>query len=263
MTILSQMFENLKKSRELLWELFKRDIKGKYKQSLLGWFWIILSPLVAVATFFILNKSGVIRVGSIEAPYVLYGLIGITFWQVFSNGLNSVTVSITSAGSLIQKINFPNEVLVISSLGQTIPDLLVRLFLILILFFLYGRSPDFYFWISPLMMLPIFLLTLGLGFLTSMFNVVVRDVSNFIGSVMGLLLFLTPIMYVLPKSGVLGKVSTYNPLFYLVVVPRDLILKSKTEYLQGYMVSSVIAVVIFLLGWFIFHISQKKLVERL
>ena len=72
-SIIKKMFLEVVESRELAWQLFMRDFKGKYKQSLLGWLWVILSPLIAVGTFFVLNKSGVMRVGNIEAPYVLSG----------------------------------------------------------------------------------------------------------------------------------------------------------------------------------------------
>lgn len=261
--IFRDMVNDIRSSKELIWQLFLRDFKGKYKQSLLGWLWVILSPLIAVGTFFVLNKSGVVRVGNIEAPYVLYGLIGITFWQVFSGGLTSVTASITSAGSLVQKIRFPNEVLVIASLGQALPSFMIRTFMVLLLFLFFGRLPSILFLLSPLFLVPIFLLTLGIGFITSLFNVVVRDVASLVGSVMGLILFLTPIMYALPKSGLLGKVNTYNPLFFLVAVPRDLIIYGKTEFLTQFLWSSVVSLVIFILGWFVFHISQPKLVERL
>jgi len=262
-SIIKEMFSEIVESRELIWRLFLRDFKGKYKQSLLGWFWVILSPIVAVGTFFVLNKSGVVRVGSIEAPYVLYGLIGITFWQVFSGGLTSVTASITSAGSLVQKIRFPNEVLIIASLGQTLPSFMVRTLMVLLLFLFFGRLPSILFLLFPLFLIPILLLTLGIGFVTSLFNVVVRDVASLVGSVMGLILFLTPIMYALPKSGLLGKVNTYNPLFFLVAVPRDLIIYGKTEFLTQFLWSSAVSLVVFILGWFVFHISQPKLVERL
>ncbi len=262
-SIIKEMFSEIVESRELIWQLFLRDFKGKYKQSLLGWLWVILSPLLAVGTFFVLNKSGVVRVGSIEAPYVLYGLIGITFWQVFSGGLTSVTASITSAGSLVQKIRFPNEVLVIASLGQTLPSFMIRTLMVLLLFLFFGRLPSVLFLLSPLFLVPILLLTLGIGFITSLFNVVVRDVASLVGSAMGLILFLTPIMYALPKSGLLGKVNTYNPLFFLVAVPRDLIIYGKTEFLTQFLWSSAVSLAVFILGWFIFHISQPKLVERL
>lgn len=262
-SIFSGMFNELKDNRDLLWQLFKRDFKARYKQSLLGWLWVIISPLTAVGTFFVLNKSGVVRVGNIEAPYVLYGLIGITFWEVFSTGLSSVTASITSAGNLIQKTRFPNEVLLFSALGQVMPSFFMRTVMIVILSAYYHFPPSPYTLLFPILLVPISLLTLGIGFITSLFNVVIRDVANLISSAMSLLLFLTPIMYALPRSGLLGKVSTYNPLFYLITVPRDFFIYGRTEFLAEYLFVTISTLGVFLGGWIIFHISQHKLIERL
>lgn len=262
-SILREMINDVKSNRQLLWQLFMRDLKAKYKQSLLGWLWIILSPVVAVGTFFILNKSGIVRVGNINAPYILYGLIGITFWQVFASGLGSTTGSITSAGSLIQKIRFPNEIIVFSSIAQSLPSFLIRMVIILLLFLPYHMVPSIYFLLFPLFLLPILFLTLGLGFITSLFNAIIRDVASLVSSVVSLLLFLTPIMYVLPPTGLLGKVNTYNPIFFLVVVPRELILFGKTKFTSQFMWSIVLSISVFFFGWFVFHITQKKFVERL
>src|SRR3989304_5129178 len=81
--LIPMMSRDLIKARELTWRLFLRDFKAKYKQSLLGWIWIFLLPAVAVGTFFLLNQSSAIRIENIPVPYPVYGLIGISLWQIF------------------------------------------------------------------------------------------------------------------------------------------------------------------------------------
>jgi len=257
------MVKNIVEARELSWQLFIRDFKAKYRQSLLGWAWLFLMPFVTMGTFLLLNMSGVIKIGDIPVPYPIFGLLGISLWQVFSNGWTSLTSSLTSGRSLITKINFPREVLIISSFGQVVVEFLIRLLLVLIVYLIYGLFPSLWVLLLPLYILPVFLLTLGLGFLTSLLNVVIRDANSFINLGTSFILFLMPIMYTMPEKGLLSKVNKYNPLFFLINTPREIIISGKISAPAGFALSSLMAFAIFLVGWFVFYISQPKLAERI
>jgi len=133
--IFKNMLRNIINSRELIWQIFIRNFKARYKQSLLGWTWIFLIPIMTMGTFLLLNISGVIRIGEIPVPYPIFGLLGFSLWQIFSHGLSVLTTGITSAGILSNQINFPREALVLSSLGQVIVDFLIRLVLLFTAYF--------------------------------------------------------------------------------------------------------------------------------
>jgi lipopolysaccharide transport system permease protein len=263
LSIFRGMIKNIIDSRELIWRLCVRDFSARYKQSLLGWAWIFLMPIVTMGTFLLLNISGVIRIGQIPVPYPIFGLLGFSLWQALSNGWAVLTVSVTSASSLVRDINFPKETLIFSSIGQIIVDFLIRLVLVLIVYLLYGLTPSFWILLFPLYVLPIFLLTLGLGFLTSLMNVIVRDTLSFINVGMNFFLFLMPIMYTMPEKGFLAQINKYNPIFFLINTPRDLIISGSIKYPTEFFISLLITVIIFLIGWFIFYISQSKIAERM
>jgi lipopolysaccharide transport system permease protein len=263
LNIFKGMIENILNSRELIWRLFLRDVSARYKQSLLGWAWIFLMPVITMGTFLLLNISGIIRIGQIPVPYPIFGLLGFSLWQALSNGWAVLTVSVTSASSLVRDINFPKETLIFSSIGQIIVDFLIRLVLVLIVYLLYGLTPSFWILLFPLYVLPIFLLTLGLGFLTSLMNVIVRDTLSFINVGMNFFLFLMPIMYTMPEKGFLAQINKYNPVFFLINTPRDLIISGSIKYPTEFFISLLITVIIFLIGWFIFYISQSKIAERM
>ncbi len=263
LNVFKSMIKDLIDSRELILRLFIRDFSARYKQSLLGWAWIFLMPLITMGTFLLLNMSGVIRIGEIPVPYPIFGLLGISLWQILSNGWAILTGSVTSAGTLVGKINFPRETLVISSLGQVIVDFLIRMGLVIVIYLLYGLTPSIWIVLFPLYILPIFLLTLGLGFLTSLLNVVIRDTINFITVGMGFFLFLMPIMYTMPEKGLLARVNRYNPLFFLIDTPRDLIISGNIKYPLEFLLSTLLTILIFLIGWFIFYVAQPKLAERI
>ena len=261
--IFKGMINNIFNSRELIWRLFLRDFSARYKQSLLGWAWIFLMPIITMGTFLLLNISGIIRIGQIPVPYPIFGLLGFSLWQTLSNGLAILTTSVTGASSMVRDINFPKEALVISSIGQAIVDFLIRLGLVLAVYFLYRLSPSILILFFPLYILPIFLLTLGLGFFTSLMNVIVRDTINFINVGMSFFLFLMPIMYTMPEKGFLAQINKYNLIFFLVNTPRDLIITGQLKNPQEFFLSFLIAIIVFFLGWFFFYISQSKIAERI
>lgn len=262
-SVFFSMMQSIWGSRELTWRLFVRDIKAKYKQSLLGWLWLFVMPFVAMATFLLLNISGVLAIGDIPVPYPIFGLLGISLWQIFSNGWGATTGSLLSGGTIISKVNFPREALVLASLGQVVIEFIVRLALVFVVYLLYGLTPSFLVIFLPLFVLPLFLITLGLGFFTSILNVIVRDTGSFISLGTSLLLFLMPIMYLMPQEGFLGQLNRYNPLYLLVNTPREIVISGGIAQPTGFLAASLGSLIVFLVGWLVFHVSQSKLSERI
>ncbi|MCL5071857.1 MAG: ABC transporter permease [Actinobacteria bacterium] len=257
------MVRSLINSRELILRLITRDIKAKYKQSLFGWLWVFITPFMTMVAFLLLNVSGIIVIGSIPVPYPIFGLLGIIFWYTLGSGWVALTNSLTSAGTLIGKINFPREVLVFSAIGQMVIDLFVQFILVILIYFFYGLFPSIWLFLIPVFIIPLILLSLGLGFITSLLNVVVRDTVNFVSIFMNFVLFLMPIMYVIPKAGILSLLNRYNPVFYLINCPRNLIISGNFQDAESYLLSILFSVVIFLMGWYVFYMSESKLAERI
>lgn len=261
--LIKRLTRELINSRELIWQLFLRDFKARYKQSLIGWGWIFIIPLVGVGTFIILNQSGVLRIENTSVPYPIYGLLGFSLWQIFASGLSSTSGSIVSAGSFIAKINFSKEALVFSSIGQVIVEFLIRMVLLVIIFLLFGILPSFGIILLPFLVIPLILLTLGLGFIASLLNAVIRDVQNIINVVLGFFLFLMPIMYTPSQNSIIYQVNKYNPLYFLISVPREIIISGNFTNIYPYLISSLIAIFIFISGWYIFTKAQGKIAEAI
>lgn len=262
-SIFKRIFQEIVQNRWLTFQLFKRDFFAIYKQSFIGVLWAIIIPFVSVGTFVILNRSGVFNIGSIKTPYAIYAIFGMAIWQIFSTGLIASSNSLIKAGSMIVKINFSKKSLVIASLCQSILSFLIQFLVCLILFFYYGISPKIYILLLPILIIPIFLLTLGLGFIFSILNGIMRDIGNALSILITFLMFLTPVLYAKPKTGLLTKISFYNPLYYLVSFPRDLILAGNANELNGYIISTIFAFIILLVCIFVFHLSETRIAERI
>ena len=204
-----EMLEEALSSRELTWRLFIRDFSARYKQSVLGVAWAVILPIIAVGTFVILNRSGLLNVGDTGVPYPVYALLGLTIWQVFAGGLTACSNAIISGGSMVIKINFPKETLVIAAMGQAIFELLVRIILLAIVMIIFQASPTWTVVFFPVTLLPLVMLTLGLGLSLSLINVVLRDVASIVTLTTTFLMFLTPVIYPAPNTGSLATLMAF------------------------------------------------------
>lgn len=259
----AEIFQELKQNKWLTLQLFKRDFFSIYKQSLGGVFWAFIVPLISVGTFIMLNRSGIFEFGAIEVPYPIYAILGMSFWQLFSTGLIASSNSLVKAGSMLVKINFSKKSLVIASGAQSLVAFIVQLVLLIVLFFIYGLSPKITGLFFPVLMIPIILFTLGLGFILSLFNSIVRDIGNALSVFLTFLMFLTPVLYAKPKIGILIPITKYNPLYYLISIPREFILKGSTTEWKGYILSVAVAIVVFVVGLLVFHLTETRVTERI
>lgn len=142
---------------------------------------------------------------------------------------------------------------------------LVQFVLAVVFFVFYKIVPSIMVLLVPLLIIPLILLTFGLGLILSVLNAVVRDFGNLLPIITTFLLFLTPILYVRPEAGILASFSAYNPLYYLVSVPRDLVLGGAvtTASWIGFLVSSILSVTIFITCLVAFHQTETRIAERI
>ncbi|NIO15995.1 MAG: ABC transporter permease [Deltaproteobacteria bacterium] len=262
LSVFSEIVEDISANRWLTYQLFKRDFISLYKQSFIGVFWSFIIPLVSVGTFVLLNRSGVFAIGPIDAPYAIYGLLGVALWQLFSAGLVSGGDALVKAGSMIVMINFSKKSLVLASQGRSIVAFIIQFSLVLALCVYYRFAPSLNVVFLPLLLLPLIVLSVGLGFIFSLLNAVVRDVGNALSIVMTFLMFITPVLYPKPASGLLALISTYNPLYYLVSVPRDLMLSGTVREKSGYILAVFLSLAVSCFCIIVFHLTETRVTER-
>lgn len=257
-----EIFRELNENRWLMVQLFKRDILATYKQSFFGIFWAILMPLVSVATFVLLNRSGLFTLGDLDVPYPVYAVLGMAFWQVFATGLVGSSNSLVQAGSMLTQIRFSRKSLVLASAGQSLVSFLIQFALLGALFICYRRIPSAgIFWV-PVLLLPILAMTLGLGLILSLLNGIIRDITNMLSLFLTFGMFLTPILYPPPQTGMLMTITRYNPLHYLISGARETVLSGRTAEPAGYAASVLVAFLLLLLCLMAFHLTEARIAER-
>jgi lipopolysaccharide transport system permease protein len=263
MSVFGEIFGEIKENRWLTYQLLKRDVFSMYKQSFIGILWAFIIPIVSVGTFIVLNQAGIFTIGDINVPYPIYAVLGITFWQLFSSGLVAGSNSLVKAGSMLIMINFSKKSLVIASMGLSAFAFLIQFILVALLFAFYGVTPSIAILLVPLLIIPILFFTLGLAFLLSLLNAALRDIGNVLSLLITFLMFLTPILYTKPKTGILMQITQYNPLYYMVSTARDFILTGAIAELTGFLISTAVSFVTFVICLTLFHLTETRISERI
>ncbi|MEE9581136.1 MAG: hypothetical protein V3V74_07470 [Nitrosomonadaceae bacterium] len=258
------MFADLKKARELGWMLFRRDVKARYTQKLLGCTWIVIEPLLIVGGFFMLQNGGVIKSGDAEQSKIfLLSTLAYFMWLLVQNlTMNSARMVGNNAG-LMSKINFPRIAIISSPVMTSCIDFLIRvgMFLIFCLIFQIPFNPLNLLGLT--LLIPGILLGIGVGMFFSIVGSVVRDLHNVLTHSFFFLLLITPILYAAPKEGIIGTLCNYNPMYYLILVPRDFIFDGTISYPIPYLISALFAFIAFLAGWRFFNLSLIKIIEKI
>lgn len=242
-------------SRELIWRLILRDIAARYRQSMFGYLWAVLPSIVTVIVFAALTQSQTIPVAETALPYVAYALWSISVWQLFAGCLSVCTNSLVSAGSLVSKVNFPKEALVIAAIGHPLLDFMIRLVLVAFVFTWYGVPFKAQMIFVPFILLPAILLAIGLSFVLSIINLVLRDIGSILGVTLTFGMFLTPVLYPPPTTWPSSLINILNPLSPVLIASQDVIAYGSLLQPQAFLFSSLFSMLVFLVGWRLFRLT--------
>jgi lipopolysaccharide transport system permease protein len=194
---------------ELLMNLTRREVKGRYSQSLFGAGWAIAQPLATMAIFtLVFARLGKIPSG--DAPYPLFAYAALVPWFFFSNSVLSGTMSLITYRTIVTKTYFPREIVPLAQVASRLVDFAAAAGLYAVLMIFYGLGLGRWGALVPMFFLLLLLFTLGVTFATSALNVFYRDVNPVVQIGLQLWLYLTPVAY--PLSLV---PSAYRPLFLL------------------------------------------------
>src|SRR5262249_17595721 len=171
--------------------------------------------------------------------------------------------SLTSAAQLVQKVRFAREALVLAAFGQVLVDTALRLLLVVVLLVAFGvRVPLSAAWL-PVILMPLSLLTLGVGAVLAVLNAVVRDVTAALTVALQLGMLLTPVVYPRPESWPWAALNYVNPVSGFVVASHDVVGRGALTLPTALATSSLCSVLALMVGWRIFRLAQPFLAERI
>ncbi len=240
--------------------LVQKNLKLKYKQSILGFLWSLITPLVYLVIFnFVFSQAFL----SIE-NYSLYVLVGLVFWQFFSNATNQTIQSFVANGGIIKTLNVPIQVFPIASIWTELVSLLLTFIPFLILMVSFGLTFTWHFVLLFPAIVLFALASYGLGTLLGVLNVYLRDVSILWSTINPALFYLTPIAYddsIVPASYLVYIKA--NPLYHYFDLFRDILYRNEIPSAADWLTTGGISIVILFIGMFSLKKLEKGIISNI
>jgi lipopolysaccharide transport system permease protein len=247
--------------RELLYFLVWRDVKVRYKQTVLGAAWAIIQPFMAMVVFSIFFGK-LAKMPSDGIPYPLFAYAALVPWGFFANGLSQASNSLVGSSHLITKVYFPRLVVPISSVISGIVDFVLAFLVLLGMMLYFGIFPTINVVWLPFLLLLAFVTALGVGMWLSALNVEFRDIRYVLPFMTQFWMFATPIVY---PSSLLSEpwrtIYGLNPMVGVVEGFRWALLGTQTAPGPIVIVSSMAAVMILIGGAFYFRKMEKTFAD--
>lgn len=257
------MFQDLISSSELAKRLFIRDKKAEYRQSILGILWAFITPLINAAVWIFLSMSGAIKIETDQLPYPLFVFIGSMLWSIFSESINSPLISTTNAKSLISKINFPKEAILLSGFYKVIFNTVIKLVIIGFALVAFKIIPGLEIIFGLGMILFLILFGFAIGLLITPIGMLYKDVGRGIPLALSFLMYTTPVVYQEMKNPFISQLIGINPLTPIINSTRNLLSGYGWDQPFYLLIIFIVSLIVFIIGWIFYRISIPIIVERM
>lgn len=262
------MLKSLWGNRELIAQMTRREVVGRYKGSVMGLLWSFLNPLFMLVVysfvFSVVFKARWSGSGESQTQFAVILFAGMTVHALFAEVLNRAPGIILGNVNYVKKVVFPLEILAVVSLGAALFHALVSLLVLLVAFAMLNGFIQWTAIFAPLVLLPLMLLSLGFGWILSSLGVFVRDIGQLIGVFTTALLFLSPVFFpvsALPES--FQPWLNLNPLTFIIEQSREVLIWGNLPDWQGLTLYSIGAGIFAWLGFFWFQKTRKGFADVL
>jgi lipopolysaccharide transport system permease protein len=250
-------FKEIWNYKELLYFFTWRDLKVRYKQTLIGATWAILQPFITMVVFTVFFGTFA-QMPSDGVPYPIFVYVGLLFWQFFSSALSETSNTLIANQSIITKVYFPRLILPLSAVLTKFVDFVIASLILVGLMIYYGYMPHLFgFFLIPILLLITFMISVGSGLCLASINVKYRDVRYALPFFIQILLFITPVIYPASIAGKYSWVLALNPMTGVIQSARAALLGTTPINWLLLSISFLVCLIILTVGIFYF-----KKVER-
>ena len=258
-----KIFKDLYNYRELLKTSVKKDIGGKYKHSFLGVLWSFINPLLQILVYALIFPL-VMKNGGSYKDYTVFMVCGLIPWAYFTTVINRASFIMIENGNILKKVYFPRSILPLSLVTSETINFLVSCIIILAFIVIKGFGISKFILFFPLVLLIQYVLLLGIALIFSAVTVYMRDIQHFIGVVLQLLFYATPIVYsidIIPEN--FRWILKWNPMTYIIEGYRAIFYNQTMPDLKSLGVLGIISIIILIVGYLLFNKLQKRFAEEL
>lgn len=251
--------------RELIYALTQREIKARYRQSLLGMGWAIAQPL-AFMVVFSLVFGRFARLPSDGIPYPIFSYVALVPWTFLSNALTTATIGLVSQRSVVTKTYFPREVIIISQVGARFVDFLAAALVLAGMLVWYQIPPTWWLLLVPVLLVIQIMLIVGLSLITSALNVSFRDLAPVVTLGLQVWLYITPVSYALSLvreslPAYLWPLYALNPMVGIIDAFRSVVAHGRPPNWELLGISIVMSVVILAGAYIYFKRAERDFAD--
>ena len=257
------MLGDLWAGRELAWRLTVRDISAQYRRSFLGILWALILPLANTAVWLYLNSSGIVVLQQTDIPFPVYIFSGTMLWAIFMDSINAPMGETGSAIGMLTKLNFPREALLLTGVSKTLFNASIKIGLLLCILPFFKVNPGWGLVLFPVGVLSLILVGTAIGLFITPVGMLYSDVGRALPLVMQFLMYVTPVVFAMPDSGLAAKLFALNPLTPLILTARNWLTGGSPDFLLSFLVVNAAAVVLLLASWIGYRLSLPILIERM
>jgi lipopolysaccharide transport system permease protein len=262
-SLLISMMSELSDSRELAWRLLLRNIRAHYRQSLLGYVWAVLPALFTTAIWVFLNSQNILSVEDTGMPYPVFVLCGTVFWHTFVEALHSPLGLVSESRSMLTKINFPREALILTGIGQVLFNFSIKAALLAFAIWWFDVSLHASLLLVPFGVIALIALGTMIGLLLTPLGMLYHDVGRALSFGTQALFFLTPVIYPVPQASWAATLIKLNPVTPLLQTTREWLITGQTTQLGGFMLVVGITLILLLVGWVLYRIAMPHIISRI
>lgn len=253
------LIRNLYKYRELLKTSVHKEVRGKYKGSVLGIVWSFLNPLLMVLVYSIVFPL-ILKVK--QENYTVFLIVGLIPWTFFTSVISQGTTSILVNANLIKKVYFPREILPISVATSGLVNFLISCIIIFVFIFASGIHLTFNIIYLPLVIIIQYLLQMGIVLITSAVNIYFRDLEYIINVILMILFYMTPIVYNLDLIPVNYQwVFNLNPMTHLIGAYRDILFFGLVPKFDKLFILLLLCIIGLIISYNFFRKLERKFAE--
>ena len=253
---LAEAWADLRRSREVAWCLFTSNLRARYRRAWLSYLWLLLPAIGTAVLCGFIQSRRIVSIAPTELPYPVFVLAGMILWQVFLEALNAPLQQLAANRQVATRSRVPHEAIIVSGLIEVGLNAAVRLAVLALVVALYGQPFLPGMLLVPLGVAALALLGLAIGLLLAPIGMLYDDVVRAIALGATFLMFLTPVLYPLPRSGLLS----LNPVTPLLDTTRGWITGAGTG--AGFFAVTAAAAFITLIGWLLYRLARPHVFAR-
>ena len=262
-----KLIKEIFKYRELLKNNVKKEVRGRYKNSILGVMWTFLNPLLQIAVYamifpYILKQQ--------QPYYLIFVCVGLIPWSFFTTTIIQSTNTIIGNANIVKKVYFPREILPLSVVLSGAINFLIATIIILAFCIGGGKGITWHIIIFPIILLLQMILQLAISFVLSAVTVYIRDIEHFVQIVLMLMFYATPIVYSTATldgstttARFMKQVIMLNPMTTIIEGYRSIFYTQTLPNFKGIGIWYIISIALLFIGWLIFKKLQKGFAEEL